>query len=395
MKKCNNKGFTLVELLVAIAILAIIVGPLLHGFVTATKVNSKAKKQLEENTVAQNVMEELKAAKISDYVSANNFVYDTTLKKYIITYPNQDVNGHLYDARILLDANAYKKQNVTDVDMYNDQAVANISDMDILRDAFYVQNADQDRTCAGEIATKRNAGTWSNYIDVMNRTVTIDISSVGSGADNVTNVKVTYQYSYSTTTVTTSSKVYDNADTDGQLRAIYLFYTPLYASKQGAVKDNIVINNDKEVPVTVYLVKQETGDSTQAANELLYRVGVNVKEDADGSSGSSWKEVGSTTSFLATTQIRTNIGYPLSANASTAEISAIANQPVLRYDRAAAVETDTAKVKSILRYNTINGPATKDRIYDATVEVYKVASNPADKYAQDQLLLTFSGSKED
>lgn len=56
-----NAGFSLVELLIAVTILAIIVVPLLHMFVTSTKINVKSRQTLRATTVAQDIMEGLKA----------------------------------------------------------------------------------------------------------------------------------------------------------------------------------------------------------------------------------------------------------------------------------------------------------------------------------------------
>ena len=56
-----NAGFSLVELLIAVTILAIIVIPLLHMFVTSTRINVKSRQTLRATTVAQDIMEGLKA----------------------------------------------------------------------------------------------------------------------------------------------------------------------------------------------------------------------------------------------------------------------------------------------------------------------------------------------
>ena len=60
-KKLNNAGFSLVELLVGVMILAIISIPMLKSFGMAAKMNAKSKKALKETTVAQDIMEGLKA----------------------------------------------------------------------------------------------------------------------------------------------------------------------------------------------------------------------------------------------------------------------------------------------------------------------------------------------
>lgn len=63
-RKCiriSDAGFSLVELLIAVTILAIIVIPLLHMFITSTKINVKSRQTLRATTVAQDIMEGLKA----------------------------------------------------------------------------------------------------------------------------------------------------------------------------------------------------------------------------------------------------------------------------------------------------------------------------------------------
>ncbi len=64
----SNRGFTLVEVLVAVVILAVVVVPLLNSFYTASRTNAKAKKLMDATTAAQNVFEELKAEKLDDFI---------------------------------------------------------------------------------------------------------------------------------------------------------------------------------------------------------------------------------------------------------------------------------------------------------------------------------------
>lgn len=80
-KRFNNKGMSLVELLIAVVILAVIVVPLLHAFVTSSKVNAKAKSKLRQTAVAQDIMEGLKAYSVEDLV-------------YQFNYPNINLNEY-------------------------------------------------------------------------------------------------------------------------------------------------------------------------------------------------------------------------------------------------------------------------------------------------------------
>lgn len=65
-RKLNDLGMSLIEILVAIAILAIVTGPILHSFVTAIKLNAKAKEKQRVTTAAQSIMEGFKAYNLEE-----------------------------------------------------------------------------------------------------------------------------------------------------------------------------------------------------------------------------------------------------------------------------------------------------------------------------------------
>ncbi|MCR5421978.1 MAG: prepilin-type N-terminal cleavage/methylation domain-containing protein [Lachnospiraceae bacterium] len=71
--KTGNEGFSLVELLLAVTILAIIVVPLLHAFLTSAKINAKSKEELRQTSVAQDIMEGLKAYSVEELAYEFNF----------------------------------------------------------------------------------------------------------------------------------------------------------------------------------------------------------------------------------------------------------------------------------------------------------------------------------
>jgi prepilin-type N-terminal cleavage/methylation domain-containing protein len=66
--KNNNEGFTLVELLIAVIILAVVMAPLFRNFMESTKLNSKAKKAMSATNMASNMMEGMNAYSAEDII---------------------------------------------------------------------------------------------------------------------------------------------------------------------------------------------------------------------------------------------------------------------------------------------------------------------------------------
>lgn len=153
-----DSGFSLVELLIAVTILAIIVIPLLHMFVTTTKINVKSRQMLRATTVAQDIMEGLKAYTLEEvrnqfeppegagsgayYYPKDGFyivnssmirggVQDLTADKgdeakgiYCFGIENLKMQGGEYDALIELDASTYgskaeEKQSGVDIEAHD------------------------------------------------------------------------------------------------------------------------------------------------------------------------------------------------------------------------------------------------------------------------------------
>lgn len=73
LRKKKNSGFSLVELIVTVAILAIIVLPLLRAFVVSANTNAKAKENLRTTELAQNIMEGIAASDLEDIAEQFNY----------------------------------------------------------------------------------------------------------------------------------------------------------------------------------------------------------------------------------------------------------------------------------------------------------------------------------
>jgi len=64
----NNKGFSLVEVLIAVAVLTIVITPIAMTFISSSKVNQKAKRVLSATEMAQNLFEGISAKKPEDAI---------------------------------------------------------------------------------------------------------------------------------------------------------------------------------------------------------------------------------------------------------------------------------------------------------------------------------------
>lgn len=81
MKKLNNKGFNMVEIMVAIAVLLILTVPLINYFIASFKTNASAKRRQYATNLAQETVEEIQGINLEDVLQY--YTFDTAQSKYI------------------------------------------------------------------------------------------------------------------------------------------------------------------------------------------------------------------------------------------------------------------------------------------------------------------------
>ncbi|MDE6600587.1 MAG: prepilin-type N-terminal cleavage/methylation domain-containing protein [Lachnospiraceae bacterium] len=157
-RKVNkDAGFSLVELLIAVVILAIIVIPLMNLFVSSNRINIKSRQTLRATTVAQDIMEGLKAYDIEEIKtqfadpSSGFYVIDSRLIKgsvaeetglevdpsgnpapglYVFSMRQLSMQGSEYDAKIEVDGRGYMTGTLTHDNEFNDAALADARSID-------------------------------------------------------------------------------------------------------------------------------------------------------------------------------------------------------------------------------------------------------------------------
>lgn len=426
-RKLNNQGLTLVELLVAMAILAVIVVPLLHAFISSMQVNAKARNSLRGTTVAQDIVEGIKAYDVDELTYQFNFpdkdfrvidlktVSGASVQEIRITgsvsdaaipYTSVDAaktkteTGHAgvfsgdggtthefigqddgkyyfamksipfhnkkYDALIELDATPYRAGGVVSA---NDVEVISVSKMNTNFDAFYVQEPQQDENTFAEL----NLSGHSILKTAIDREITIDVTKTPRiGKTDLTKVTCNYVYTgtdtspiMGTNTVTKENVIFSNSETDKDLVNIYLFYYPLYHWKT----DTIVINNLENLPINFYVVKQyaSSGTATMLADELNYRMNLKIKENGGSAA-------------TANTKLFTNLNTNLSDKTSV-------NQATITFNGMGTTLAD-------LQAGNLTGSEKRDRLYKVNVFVYNEGAAVNDFPSADRLM-TISGSKED
>lgn len=439
-KNLNNEGFTLVELLIAVAIVAVIVAPILTAINTSMKVNKKSDDLLNETAVAQTFMEGMQDMKLEDIAEQfsqrmnpdntleflpselivtetehkeyqNSFVEEdgeyvfqkSTSNIYVFGAENIEYDGKKYDVKVTLDAKDYYKDETkgeTD-DKLNDTMYVDISDYDSEYDGLYVQSSNVNSELCSKLALKCMAANIQKTADDIEqeaeRTITVNItntpvpSAAPGSSDALIEVDVNYKLEIPQDYVGRGvqnwadqnfNAIYKNTeDTSMKPRNIYILYNPNYNSEIGRLKDSIVINNEGNIPVTVYLIKQSSVEEyTLERSEAGYCVDITINE---GTKGAEYA-----------TKLRTNLGYNLYNLLESNEYKRLEQQVQklvydcngvkTEYTGTGSVPSDSIYPNFYAMIDTITGKSNETvRIFKKKVEVYSSDSYKNDFLADD------------
>lgn len=395
--KGDNRGLSLLEVLIAMVVLSIVVVPFMHSFITAANTNSNAKKTHKATVVAQSVMEGFKAEALEDILEQfrepaadfhlldpgriNGSIADAV---EVVTDPAQpgefrfEISGvqediSAYDVLVTLDATAYSDPANTDKIQYNTEKLAQLPVIDMDKDAVCIQKKEYMDTAVSQLRSQTfPEPSADEVIKGMSREITVKVERTNmSGGDIRTRVLVDTKYTYGSVNYLISQTYFDSTEKGEELRNVYLYYFPLYGAS--VTRDVINYVNNDSLPVKLYLLKQDTGDATVTTveNENAYRVDLNITEP------------GSTETAMQT-KIYTNLGVNLVNGVAFTDLQGARNVKLNH---------------SAMQLNLISAPelyesVAEDRLYDVKVSVYEGGAKAAG-FPEDKKLTTLEGSKID
>ena len=310
--KKNNKGVSLVEVLVTLAVVVIMAGPLINGFLNAMGVNSNARTIQNGTTVGQDLVEEFEALPVEQLCG----IYEEYLPEdFLATYEEGDIltftgipvdgpNGEEFEVDITLDPTAYNadgdKINVNNVELpgmsslYASNSIMLYKDYvdadDDLKNLF-AATGELDNDILENLNTNAQRQKMSKATNI---TVTCTYNDVSDKYDYDIKMEMNYSYKRSATnivTVTEERLVEDMIFDGDQTHTIYLvcpvFDIYTWASVGGVsyATDSINIEyvyhgmpEDKK-DVYFYLAEQEVNNKTHPnIRQRINPTNVKVKE---------------------------------------------------------------------------------------------------------------------
>jgi prepilin-type N-terminal cleavage/methylation domain-containing protein len=397
MRKSDDRGFTLVELLVAVTILAIIIIPLLGTFVTVTRTNTRAKNKLAATMAGQNLLEELKASDVESFMTGATSieVLDSDSKPVLDEQGNQifileksfdrQVDGKDYHMVMRLDPTNYttvsgETKKETD---YNSIEYSDLTSLSNSSSAFLFVTGSDTVEAASELLLIEPQSALPGMIESdderkqeiaarMTRDVDVKIEKSATSSATIVTSTITYHdgtYSYTTR----DEEIYNNGTSmENQLSSIYICFEPMYNnSVRGTATETITIDNTVNQKVSVFLVKQASETVTDAAAEAKYSVNVKV--------------LGS--SSTPETSIVTNMDYT-EGNADNEMLLSYSGSTLNPGDRLTDVLHVSAGDQGLQK------PSTENRIYDVSIKIYRLKNDGgAAAYEEKDLLTTLDGTK--
>ena len=228
MKKKADQGFSLVEVIIALSILAIVSIPLLSSFAQSAKTNAKAREIMNATNLAQNIVEEIKADGALVYTGLTDIGAGT-----YVNIPTSDtliMGGKQYYARVSIEPSTK---------MINSESVFPFQGIDPSVDAVYQCSNEMKKEIA-QAYIEANGGDFMEYTSLFNEKFYLSnlvVSLTENGETYLVNGSATYHSVENGWSYTLTKLMYNSADStnlnldDGsgdtgelRLKNMYVFY---------------------------------------------------------------------------------------------------------------------------------------------------------------------------
>lgn len=295
----DNRGLTLIEIIVGISIMAIIAVPLLHTFVTGAKTSMKSRTYSDATDAAQNIIEQIQANKTNVFLKNPNSIY-TGAQYY--AREGSETGGYYYTP---LTGNSDLPPKSTDKNYYI--GIKNLKSGESEFDALLIVDASSDlnnadvsisnsmdavigMAGADDNVLARLRGEYGSYFDHpltlsgFTREIVIDVIK----DDSYYNIDISFIYRGSITYIDNEIVYTDNlrytengstriSSTDSTAEgspafSVYMFFKAYYSDK-----DMITINNRAGSDFNVFLV-----DVTESPSiPITYSADIQFKSQYD------------------------------------------------------------------------------------------------------------------
>ena len=233
-EKLNNNGFSLVELLVAVAILSVIVVPIMKSFTTSAITSAKAQSMQNATSLAEKQMEIVKTKTIKQLIEDDGFIKDESNNSYKGKYKGVTAtNGEKFDVYVDITSDKYSKESAADVSDINSIELPKLYDIQNPKphavisweineyDMSAVQTLAYKTTkTAAEICNKGKKITNINMSDEGSVTCTVEYC----GADSSEGSKDNLKYQVYTNVLGKAYEITDLNKDDGGPH-LYILYT--------------------------------------------------------------------------------------------------------------------------------------------------------------------------
>lgn len=255
-RKTNNKGFTLVELLLTVVILALVAAPFLSSFVSASKANVSSKRIQEANELGEYIIEQFKVTSIEELISSYKLQEDNTYKidgnaKTSVQYKGSMSNK---STDVALPA-GYRKGYSADIVLTPSKTIVN-GDYSIP----VIDNLNKKECTVINDNIKKYDGLIPSTGGLGKRNVTVEINKIST--DKYT-VKLTVEVMFCPSTYGSTFQSYGEYSMLWEYTTIpdvYILYNPLTSLDNITIKNMIYESSDYQSAgkkVNVYLINQQ------------------------------------------------------------------------------------------------------------------------------------------